>query len=130
MDATLDRGADDAARLGGDVVGEILVEDVLGGHPAAEVLVAVTAAGGEVVRPEGVVDVRREADGRAGARSVRGLPDGAGHALTGARNGAWQRVELDRRLLDVEREAQAGDLAEAAVRDIRQRRHGGLEVVL
>ena len=39
----------DATRLGCDVVGQILVEDALGGHPASEVLVAVAAAGGEVI---------------------------------------------------------------------------------
>ena len=34
MDPALDRWADQTARLGDDVVREILVEDVLGGHPA------------------------------------------------------------------------------------------------
>ena len=42
----LDDRADEAARLDGDVVREILVEDVLGRDPAPEVGVAVAGGGG------------------------------------------------------------------------------------
>src|SRR4029450_9503474 len=85
MDPALDRRADGAG-LSGQIVREILVEDVACGDAALEILIAVTAGGGEVVRREGVGRAGRQVDRSARAAAVGGLPDGAQDTAAGARD--------------------------------------------
>ena len=90
-----------------DVVREILVEDVLGRHPAAEVRIAVTAVRGEVVRRQRVLSPARQVDRGAGAGPVGGLADGpvtrlpsgmiaAGHRTAGVPSTLYVKHETGR----------------------------------
>src|SRR5262245_51503985 len=126
----LDRRPNHTTWHGAEIVGEILVEDVPRRNPAPIVRVTVTTTGSEVIRGQCVGRARVKANGCAGTASVRGLTHGAHDAVARAGNHDAIGFELCSSTLNVEREAEAGNLPEAAVGDIRQRRYSRLEVVL